>query len=161
MSDGALYLVRHAKAGDRSTWDGDDRKRPLSKKGHAQASRLATSLHPLVTPHREARLVSSPYVRCTQTLEPLALLLGRPVTRDSALAEGYDRDGALALLVALPVGSVLCSHGDVIPDVMSALERRGAVFTNEPDWRKATCWVLERRDGDVVQATCWPPPADD
>lgn len=161
MTDGALYLVRHAKAGDRSTWDGDDRSRPLSKKGRAQADRLAISLQPLVTPHSAARLVSSPYLRCVQTLEPLSALLDRKVTPDSSLAEGYDRDGALALLAALPVGSVLCSHGDVIPDVMTALERRGAVFTNEPDWRKATCWVLERRDGDFVQATCWPPPTDD
>jgi len=161
VTDGALYLVRHAKAGDRSTWDGDDRSRPLSKKGRAQAGRLATRLGPLVSTHSAALLVSSPYLRCVQTLEPLAALLDRNVAHESSLAEGYDRDGALTLLAALPVGSVLCSHGDVIPDVMAALERRGAVLTNEPDWRKATCWVLERRDGDVVQATCWPPPADD
>lgn len=161
MSDGALYLVRHAKAGDRSSWGGDDLVRPLSKKGRAQAARLAVRLEPLVSPHRTARLISSPYTRCRQTLEPLAGLLDRPIVGDDALAEGYDRDGALMLITGVPVGSVLCSHGDVIPDVMAALERRGALIVDEPDWRKASCWVLERRDGDVVRATCWPPPADD
>ena len=54
---------------------------------------------------------------------------------------------------------MLCSHGDVIPDTMAALQRRGCLVVGEPDWRKATVWVLQRiEDGQVVEATAWPPP---
>ena len=68
-------------------------------------------------------------------------------------------EGALDLLESLPDGSVLCSHGDVIPDTMAALERRGCTFVGEPNWRKASVWVLTRNDaGQVIEATAWPPP---
>ena len=35
-----VYLVRHAKAGERGVWDGDDQLRPLSGRGHLQARGL-------------------------------------------------------------------------------------------------------------------------
>ena len=153
-----LYLVRHAKAGSRSRWTGDDRPRPLSDKGQAQAALLADHLAALAT----GELVSSPYLRCVQTLEPLAARLGRDVRPDERLAENTGYDGALALLTELPDGSVLCSHGDVIPDTMGALQRRGCRFLTEPDWRKASVWVLTRNtDGQIVEASAWPPPDED
>ena len=31
-----VYLVRHAKAGERTTWEGDDRMRPLTKREWAE-----------------------------------------------------------------------------------------------------------------------------
>lgn len=157
MTAGLLYLVRHAKAGSRSDWDGDDRLRPLSKSGWRQARALAERLAPLAG---DGVLVSSPYLRCVQTLEPLALALQRDVGTDERLAEGDDFRGALELLTHLPTGSVLCSHGDVIPDTIAALERRGCRFAGEPDWRKASVWVLRRdADGEIGQARAWPPPA--
>ena len=160
VASDTLYLVRHAKAGERSKWDGDDRERPLSQKGWRQAEALAERLAPLVA--SSSLLVSSPYIRCRQTLEPLDRLVSLGIKNDSRLAEGYDRDGALELISSLPGGSVLCSHGDVIPDVMAALQRRGAEFTTDPDWRKGTVWVLSRSGELVESAACWPPPyADD
>ena len=153
-----LYLVRHAKAGDRSRWVGDDRERPLTAKGEAQAAALAERLAPLCT----GDLVSSPYLRCVQTIEQLAAAVGRPVRTDERLAEDTGFAGALALIEELPDGSVLCSHGDVIPDTIAALERRGCRIDGAPDWRKASVWVLttERSGGDVVvtNAHAWPPP---
>jgi 8-oxo-dGTP diphosphatase len=80
---------------------------------------------------------------------------------DPRLAEGYNRDGALELISTLPNGSVLCSHGDVIPDVMAALQRRRTEIIGDPDWRKGTVWVLEREDGEINQASVWAPPATD
>jgi hypothetical protein len=56
---------------------------------------------------------------------------------------------------------VLCSHGDVIPDVMAALQRRRAEIIGDPDWRKGTVWVLAREDGEVTEASVWAPPATD
>jgi 8-oxo-dGTP diphosphatase len=65
----------------------------------------------------------------------------------------------LELLAMLPEDSVICSHGDVIPETIAALERRGCEFTSPPDWRKASVWVLERNaDGECVSAESWPPP---
>ena len=150
-----LYLVRHAKAGSRTRWTGDDRLRPLTDTGWAQAEALADRLAPLAA---GGRLVSSPYVRCVQTIEPLAARLGTTVGIDECLAEESGFVGAIELLASLPEGSVLCSHGDVIPDTMEALQRRGCAIVGEPDWRKASVWVLTRKGGDVVSATAWPPP---
>jgi len=81
------------------------------------------------------------------------------VLEDARLGEATGFEGALALLAELPDGSVLCSHGDVIPDTIAALERRGCRFVGEPNFRKASVWVLTRdADGQIVEATAWPPP---
>lgn len=156
-----LYLVRHAKAGERARWNGDDLLRPLSGKGRRQAVALCDRLHPLVSGSPSPVLISSPYIRCIQTLEPLAARLHGTVVRDDRLIEGADRDGALELIATMPHGSVLCSHGDIIPDVIAALERRSAAITNDPDWRKGSVWVLSRQGSVVVSAMVWPPPSTD
>jgi 8-oxo-dGTP diphosphatase len=151
----AIYFVRHAKAGSRQQWVGDDRVRPLTKAGRAQATGLVTLLGGQVAP----RIASSPYLRCVQTVEPLAAAAGLVVEPLDILAEGRPFEPVLELLVALPDESVLCSHGDVIGDTIEALVRRGVVVEGEPDWRKGATWVLERIDGDVVRAKALPPPA--
>lgn len=150
-----LYLVRHAKAGSRSEWDGDDFTRPLTGKGRRQSIVIAERL----LPQANGALISSPFVRCVQTLEPLAARLDVAVATDDGLAEGTGFSGALDLLTTLPDGSVLCSHGDVIPETIGALMRRGCVVIGEPDWRKASVWQLLRGyDGAINEATAWPPP---
>ena len=154
MSD-KLYFVRHAKAGDRRRWVGDDSARPLNEPGQQQAVRLADTFAQLPP----ARLLSSPYQRCIDTLQPTAERSGVPIEPTAALAEGADFEGVLELLASVPNGSVLCSHGDVIPATLSALERRGTVIRTTPDWRKAATWVLTREaDGTVSEASAWPPP---
>lgn len=150
-----LYFVRHAKAGDRAAWKGDDRLRPLSKEGRRQADSLARRLARLTT----GNLVSSPYERCLQTVQPLSAVLRQPVLEDERLGEMKGFEGALALIGELPDGSVMCSHGDVIPETIDALHRRGCAIIGEPNWRKASVWVLTRDDtGHVVEATAWEPP---
>ena len=151
-----LYLVRHAKAGSRSTYEGDDRDRPLTDAGRRQAEALAERLAPLAV----GALVSSPFTRCHETLAPLASRLGHDITLDDRLAEERGFEGALALLAELPDGSVLCSHGDVIPDTIGALARRGCTIAGEPEWGKASVWVLLRDVADgITRAAAWPPPA--
>lgn len=150
-----LYFVRHAKAGDRGSWDGDDFHRPLSTAGWKQANRLADRLSLLDV----SVLVSSPYVRCMQTLEPLGDRLGREVVADERLTEGAPFEGSLELLDEVPDGAVLCSHGDVIPETIDALVRRGLEVRSVPDWRKASVWVIERKkSGRFTRAVVWPPP---
>ena len=152
-----LYLVRHAKAGSRNDWTGDDdRLRPLTASGRRQAAALAERLAPLAS-----GVVSSPYVRCVQTLTPLAELLGVEVLTDARLAEAADARAVIDLLATAADATVLCSHGDVIPDTMEALQRRNCLFVGPPEWRKASVWLLRRdNEGTVVEATAWPPPRD-
>ena len=154
----ALYLVRHAKAASRREWTGDDRDRPLTESGTMQADALGERLGSV----RPPRLVSSPFVRCVQTLEPLAARVGLPVETDDALGEGADLAQVVKILMSVPDRTVLCSHGDVIPDVIGALERRGMVIDGEPNWRKGSVWVLERdesgSDEAFSHALAWPPP---
>ena len=152
------FVVRHAKAGRRSEWVGDDELRPLSKAGWRQAEGIAERL----ADEHVTGLYSSPYVRCMQTLEPLAKRLGLTVLADERLAEGASLTDSLALLAEAGPGAVLCSHGDVIPDLLGGLVRRGAELRTEPDWRKGAMWVLTAGgDGDagIGAVAAEPPPS--
>ena len=120
----------------------------------AQAGVLADRLAPLAS----GLLLSSPYLRCIQTLRPLADILHTDVTVDERLAEGIGIEGALELFHTVPFGTVCSSHGDVIPDTIRAFERRGTTIDGKPQWGKASVWVLERANGVVTCATPWAPP---
>src|SRR4051812_16780515 len=87
-------LVRHARAGARKGWDGPDIERPLSKKGRRQVDGLVAILKRFEPTH----IYSSPYVRCVQTVEPLAEVLKLEVEPRPELAEGAPVDDSIALL---------------------------------------------------------------
>jgi 8-oxo-(d)GTP phosphatase len=139
-----VLLVRHARAGERAEWLGDDSRRPLDKKGRKQAKRLAKTLEQL----RATRLVSSPYLRCVQTFEPAADRLGLRLEERDELAEGATMTDVANLLDDL-AGSVpaLSTHGDVI----------GAVVGWERPCKKGSIWILEVEDGEVRPETYLPP----
>src|SRR5947209_8335702 len=105
-------LIRHAHAGSRERWAGrDDRLRPLSKKGRRQAEGLVRSLHTIPL----ERVLSSPYRRCVETVEPLARARDLRIEETDALAEGAGLEAVLALLRELAGRpSALCTHGDVM-----------------------------------------------
>jgi 8-oxo-dGTP diphosphatase len=154
-SDAPAYLVRHAKAGDRAVWSGDDLARPLSKTGYRQAKALVKELakRPI------KRIVSSPAVRCVETVSPLAEQRGLPVEPRDELLEGASLSGLLELLDELrSTASVLCGHGDLIPAAIEHLERQGMAVGSDRGWKKASVWVLEREAGLIVRATYLPPP---
>jgi 8-oxo-dGTP diphosphatase len=108
-----------------------------------------------------ARIVSSPAVRCRQTVAPLADARGVDVTVDARLAEFVDSvriDPVLDVIDSLPDDAAICSHGDVIPELIAALERRGMVIASEPCWRKGSVWVLDRMNGAWSRAIAVAPP---
>jgi len=152
---GKLYLVRHADAGHRRDHDGPDEERPLSERGRRQAGGLSRGLKDSDI----TRLLSSPYVRCIETLAPLGLRLTLPVEDDARLAEGQGATGALDLAATLRhTSAVFCSHGDVIPDVLDALLARGMKLKDELRWQKASTWALTW-DGDrLTKGRYLPPP---
>ncbi|MEV6847255.1 NUDIX hydrolase [Actinoplanes sp. NPDC051411] len=120
-------LVRHAHAGDRKKWSGNDSLRPIDERGRAEAVLIA-ELYSLFAPKR---LFAATPLRCKQTLEPLAAALGdEPIVLDRAFAEPADPDDAPAkakvarqrLLELVPgPTAVICSQGKVIPFLLAAL----------------------------------------
>jgi 8-oxo-dGTP diphosphatase len=152
-----IYLVRHAKAGERGAWDGEDRLRPLSGRGHFQAAELVE----LLRDARFERVLSSPYVRCMETVVPLAVVRGLAIEPSDALAEGATLDDALALVNKHSGhGAVLCTHGDVLPMLLEHYARQGVDIGTTPQWPKGCTWVLETdATGEVRSAEYLPPPA--
>lgn len=151
----SIFVVRHAKAGKRRDWDTDDRLRPLSADGRHQAEAIAARL----IDEKVTGLWSSPYRRCVETLEPLARQTGLAVTEDGRLGEGAPLVDTLEVLREAGDGAVLSSHGDVIPELVEGLIRRGTDVTGPPNWRKGSIWVLELDGDDVVGLRAEPPPA--
>ena len=120
----SVILLRHASAGDRETWTGDDRLRPLDKRGHKQA----LSLRDQLLARGVKRVVSSPYVRCMQTVAPLGLA----IIPDERLAEGASVEDTLSLLRELEE-AVACTHGDVVWNVLGHMLKKGVAAVLDAD----------------------------
>jgi 8-oxo-dGTP diphosphatase len=151
----SIYLVRHVKAGERATWHDDDRLRPVSKAGQRQARGLVDVLDGC----RFERILSSPYVRCIESLGPLASVRGLAIELSDALGEEAPLDDALAVFRKHAVGgAVLCSHGDVIPMLLEYFASKGLDLGPAPACAKGSTWVLETNAaGDVTAARYLPP----
>ncbi|MDX8048420.1 NUDIX hydrolase [Lentzea sp. BCCO 10_0798] len=139
-----VLLVRHAKAGKRSEWNGDDDLRPLSDAGWRQAAALRTLL-PLWAP---VRVHTAPRVRCVDTVRGVAEDLDVEMVEEARLSEeGYwpDPDAGLVRLleVAADEGrAVLSSQGGVIPSVVQSLAELGGLRLEEIPCKKGSTWVL-------------------
>lgn len=151
-----VLLVRHAVALPRQSWAGDDEARPLNERGRRQAEGLVTQ----AAPFEIGRVLSSPSVRCADTVQPLAAARGLPVELLDDLAEG--RGGRAVDLLRSLIGEdgvlVLCTHGDVIDHVLVALEEDGARFDDETRCQKGSTWVLEQGPESRVRGRYLPPP---
>jgi len=151
----SLFLVRHSRAGSRDKWDGPDEARPLSKAGRRQALAVTEKLEtePITS------IVSSPYVRCTQTVEPLAERLGRSVQKSNALAEGAPVEDIRELLdKSVRETSVLCTHGDIVEQILGELRARGIKLKKPVRFAKGSIWELEVNNGTFTRAKYHPAP---
>jgi 8-oxo-(d)GTP phosphatase len=139
-------LIRHAHAGERKKWPGEDALRPLDEQGRAQAERIAAVLATFAP----QRLYAATPLRCKQTLEPLAAALGElPIVLDGAFAEPSDAGSApdkakaaARRLLALRSGGlpVVCSQGKVMPWLLATL--RGEDDPESYRTPKGGGWVL-------------------
>lgn len=137
-----LHLVRHARAAKRTQWSGPPLLRPLVDSGRAQARSIATAL----AASGIERIVSSPALRCRQTVAPLAHVLGLPVEIDERLAEGGDEAKLLECVAAVrDRATVLCTHGDAIGAVLERLRGEGLDVEDEPRFEKGSVWSIEGR----------------
>jgi 8-oxo-dGTP diphosphatase len=146
---GAAYVVRHAKAGDRAEWSGDDRMRPLTKSGQRQSEALATMLagEPI------DKILSSGYLRCVQTVEPLGASRKLPVEPVKELEEGAGGDSVLRLVQKFRGRNiVLCTHGDVMEELLEGLIAQGLLQRARANMEKGATWVLEEKDGKITGA---------
>ena len=148
------YLVRHASAGLRDDADPSDEERPLDETGIVQASKLTSWLRhePIDT------IVSSPFLRCRQTVAPLAEALGIEVTISDALAEATPIERSWDLLVSVVSGTaVLCSHGDVIPDLIRRAQLRGMHVPGKSGSAKGSVWTLQHWEGETFATGIYTP----
>jgi phosphohistidine phosphatase SixA len=143
------YLVRHAHAGNKRHWVGPDQDRPLSVAGQGEARGLLTRL----SSYPISRILSGPAIRCQQTVAPLAARYGLPIELTDDLAVDATADQLLGLVAdqAL-VSAVLCSHGEVIGQVLQRLAAGGLTLADPLRWEKGSTWVLDSRGGVVVEA---------
>jgi 8-oxo-(d)GTP phosphatase len=156
-----VLLVRHAAAGNRARWDGDDRSRPLDERGRLQADGLVR----ILSRFDVAEIYSADFIRCTETVEPLAEAIGLTVKDEPLLSEnGYPGSEKEALKLLRGLGghhgaAVACSQGDVIPDALRRLSEEDHVDLPDPvPCKKASTWVLSF-DGDrLFSADYIPPP---
>ena len=150
-----MYLVRHARAGRRQGWQGPDDLRPLSKVGRRQSAALVAHLDGRPV----HRVVSSPFVRCRQTVEPLAAHCHLPVEISDALGEGAAVLDAIRLVEKVSDRpTVLCTHGDVIEGVLDHLHKQGVPLKGGRRFAKGSTWVLHVEAGDIRSGRYEPPP---
>jgi 8-oxo-(d)GTP phosphatase len=103
-----MLLMRHAWAGHRDEWDGHDHERPLDDRGYEQAAALVKRLEP----YRIEAIMTSPYVRCVATVEPLAAARGLEVElRDELTEEQHYTDGPSFLRSVAGRDVLVCGHG--------------------------------------------------
>lgn len=157
-----VLVVRHATAGSRSVWLGDDRLRPLDADGCAQAAALGVALPAFGV----TRVLAADLSRCVETLRPLADRVGVPVDLEPGLSEQTYRPAAaerrLRELSRDPGAVAVCSQGGVIPDLVGRLLRADGVRpTRAGDTardgarvpaRKASVWALGFVAGRLVAA---------
>jgi 8-oxo-dGTP diphosphatase len=130
--------------------------RPLSKAGRRQAKALVK----LLRDEPIERVVSSPYVRCVQTVASLAESRGLPVETADELAEGTPLSDALRLIEKVADRpTVLCTHGDVVADLLYHLDERRVPLEGGLVFAKCSTWVLDVDHGDIVGGRYLPPSA--
>jgi phosphohistidine phosphatase SixA len=127
-----LLLIRHARAGNRSEWEGDDGRRPLDERGRRQAAELVAALQRFPI----ERILSSPYDRCVQTVEPLAGQRGLVIEVCPELGEERQHSEGVALARRLAGEDVaLCVHGGLSDTAFGERQKKGETAVVDPDGR--------------------------
>jgi phosphohistidine phosphatase SixA len=151
----SFYVVRHAKAGSREKWAGDDRKRPLTKKGIMQARDIVEVL----SPYPVASIFSSQYLRCVQTVQPLSKRLRLKIEESVSLAEGHGLAGLHEFLDDSDLdNAVLCTHGDIVWELVEDMVKRKILRAGEGGFDKGSTWILHMDGSKIAKARYLPAP---
>jgi phosphohistidine phosphatase SixA len=152
------FLVRHADAGAKGSWDGPDEERPLSLAGFRQAEGLVTRMED----YPVDRILCSPTVRCQQTVQPLARDRLLPIEPVAALGVDAGLIEILELFWDRRLhNAVLCTHGESIGRLFVQLAAQGLVAPEPLHWPKGSTWLLQRTDRREIHARYLSPLAID
>lgn len=149
-----VLVVRHGTAGSKAHFSGDDSKRPLDKRGRAQAEALV----PQLLAFGATDVYAADRVRCHQTMEPLAAELNvtihnEPTLTEESYANNPKRGRHRVLQIVEQVGTpVICTQGKVIPDLITWWCERDGVHPDKSRNRKGSTWVLSLSAGRLVTA---------
>jgi phosphohistidine phosphatase SixA len=141
-------LVRHAHAGDKKLWAGPETERPLSLRGQQQAVGIASNLESMPV----TRLISSPYLRCVQSLRPLSTRLGSPIQISDALGPDGTVAGLDRLLDDPQIeGAVICTHGEQLKALLKRWEHHATLLVPDSPYgasgqhstEKGAAWIVE------------------
>jgi phosphohistidine phosphatase SixA len=147
-----VLLIRHAQAGKRNDSDPDDSQRPLTGAGRRRARALVTQF----ASFELSRVLSSPALRCQQTVEPLAAARQLPVEVSPELSEGTALPPVLEL-IGRASNAACCTHGDVVQNLIVDLHQRGIPIHGGSQWEKGSVWLLDLLAGTITQARYLPP----
>lgn len=129
----ALIVLRHAKATPRTDWNGAEAKRPLLPEGKTQAKRLVSILNA----YSPKRLVTSPWSRCDQTIEPFAKTYKRKIIYRSQLTElstvlsPRKTTHAVEAVFDSTKSALICSHRPALPVITKTLATRATSETRD------------------------------
>lgn len=118
-----IIVLRHGKAVAREDWSGPDAERPLTDRGRRQAKAAVGPLRAFGV----RKVISSDAVRCADTVAPLAKALRTQVRTTAALSQDAweagtsDPRSVIGKRIRARKPVVLCSHGPVLPDILSEL----------------------------------------
>jgi phosphohistidine phosphatase len=143
-----LYFLRHALAGDREKWQGDDRLRPLTKKGKDTTRKSIEFLDYLI-PDLDA-IITSPLVRAKQTAEIVAegFGMGEELIVDERLAPGFDEAKLAEIVKAYPEAEalMLVGHEPDFSQTVSAITGGSQIL-----FRKGGLARVDLIDGEALQ----------
>ena len=159
----ALVFLRHAAAGRKGSWPGDDLDRPLDVRGAADADRLGA----LLSCFAPRRVISSAAERCVATVRPYAALAGAAVALEPAFTVGLTAENtgspavtseavasaAVSEIVTAGVSAVICAHGENLPALITdACAALGAAPPEGLSLPKSAFWVLHLAGGALAAA---------
>lgn len=149
-----LIVVRHASAGSKKQWPGEDADRPLDAAGSADAQALAALLACFAP--GPTRVLSSPALRCVDTVRPYAALAAAGVEVTDILSQTTKPNVRAPLirdLVSSAKPVVVCAHREnvasIVIEACQALDAPGPTDLSLP---KAGFWVLNVAAGVLTAA---------
>jgi 8-oxo-dGTP pyrophosphatase MutT (NUDIX family)/phosphohistidine phosphatase SixA len=159
---GTVLLVRHASAGSRSEWRGDDRVRPLDEVGREQAQELVR----LLSRFEVQEIVCADFLRCIQTVKPLGDSIGLEVKEEPLLSEqGFPGREQQAVSLLRKLGDhneavAACSQRLVIPELIKRLADEDGFELPDPfRYKKGSFWALSFDGRKLCSVEYFPPPA--
>ena len=156
-----IIVVRHGQAVPKKSWAGPDDNRPLVARGRRQADRLSN----VIGVNRPVRVISSPALRCVQTVQPYADKLGVTVELSERLSThahlaAVELCWQLTFSEATDSTVVLCTHREVLVELLPQLSKQlTRNLAHRPPGAKGAAWILHDRQHTVARIDYCPPGA--